>query len=170
MKKGSLARDTFEQLAEMGQSTAKKTVKSVAQTFNPLQVFENESDRQLSSEDQKTLGKEGQKKDKHTPLNFDKLDKDYQKTDSQKQAELRNHLFQLVKSGERELIERNEQEKKQKEQIELQEKEDKRKKEEERRLLEQDDMPKGKERKSILAPKKQAEKSHAEYKPSSGKS
>lgn len=36
MAKGSILEDTFEQLVELGQSTAKKTVKSVAQTLNPF--------------------------------------------------------------------------------------------------------------------------------------
>ena len=36
MAKGNILSDTFEQLAELGASTAKQTVKSVAQIVNPF--------------------------------------------------------------------------------------------------------------------------------------
>lgn len=36
MAKGNILSDTFEQLAELGQSTAKQAVKSVVQIVNPF--------------------------------------------------------------------------------------------------------------------------------------
>jgi len=41
MKKGTILGDTFEQLAELGVSSAKKTVKSVAQIVNPFSKNES---------------------------------------------------------------------------------------------------------------------------------
>lgn len=171
MAKGTIISDTFEKLAELGQSTTKKAGQAVNKTLNPLQILERQATDQSATGNQNGNEKNSQRKDKHTPLDFETLDKKYQKSDEQKQAELRNRLFQLVKSGEKEASEKVEQDKQQKEQTEHQEQQEKKKKQEERMAQEQQEgIPHGKEKKSIFAPKKRVQKEHAEYKPSSGKS
>ncbi|QQG43962.1 MAG: hypothetical protein HYW86_03790 [Candidatus Roizmanbacteria bacterium] len=169
MAKGQFWDDTFEKLAELGASTAKKTGQAVTKTFNPLQAFEPAAPIPTPEEQQKL--NEGMKnKDNHSKLDFEKLQKKYQYQDEQKEDALRQRLFQLVKNDEKEAVERNKQEKEQKEKQELQEQEEKKKKQQERIQQEQSaETPRGKERKSIFSKKKQAQKEHAEYKPSSGK-
>lgn len=169
MAKSNFLDDTFEKLAELGLSTAKKTGQAVNKTFNPLKALEK-SNNDLRNKEAEKVAQEQAKKTGHTPLDFDRLEERYQDQDKKKEADLRNRLFQLIKGEEKELIERRKQEKQQQEQQLLQEKEERRKKEEEKRMWEDSDVPQGKERKSILAPKKRVQKEHAEFKPSTGKS
>jgi len=171
MPKGSFWNDTFEKMAEMGQSTAKKTVKSVAQTFNPLQVFEKSDD---GTKDQSEMMRKAQEKRgpgvDHTPLDFNKLQNGYGSQDEQKADALRNRLFQLVKSGEKQAIqERKQTEGEKKQNEEHEQKMKKQKKIEAQRQSQSSDMPHGKERKSIFSAKKVAKREQTEVKPASGK-
>ncbi len=177
MIKGAIE-DTFEKLAEQGSSTVKKTVKSsvkqVAGAISPTKMWEQllgvDSHPSTSSHSPNSPEKGASGNKDHTPLNFDKLAKQYQNTDKQKTEALRNRLFQLVKQGEEKVLadkKQEEEEKKRKEEYELMEK--KRKEEENRKQQAAGNIPQGKVRRSIFSPKKVAERSHAETKPSTGK-
>lgn len=167
MPKGTILGDTFEQLAELGQSTAKKTVKSVAQTFNPLASSEKSS----GANQKAMMEKLKNQKDNHTPLDFKRLQEQYNKNDSKKTDALRQHLFNLVKrADEKSVMEKRQMEMQKKRQEAYAEADKKRKEEEKKKAMSADDgMPKGKQRKSIFSKKKVAEKQHAETKPSTGK-
>src|SRR3972149_3267575 len=99
MAKGSILQDSFEQLAELGQSTAKKTVKSVAQTLNPLSSLEKNSGSPDANRE-----KMGNKKEGHTPLDFKKLQESYQNQDSKQADVLRQRLFNLVRQGDEKVM------------------------------------------------------------------
>ena len=76
MAKGTILGDAFEQLAELGQSTAKKTVRSMAQIVNPFSSEANESNKSnLSNSTEVNRGKN------HTPVDFDKLKNKFQDKD-----------------------------------------------------------------------------------------
>jgi len=170
MPKGKLIGDTFETLFEFGKSTAKQTVKSVSKTFNPLSVFETQSS-QTSSLNKAVKETELTKKDdRHTSLDFEKLQKNYRFQEEAQQETLRNRLFQLVKQGEQKVF----QEKKQQEQEKLKQKyyqqEEKKRQEDLRKQQSQEvPIPRGKIRRSIFSPKKTAERQHTETKPAVGK-
>ncbi len=167
MPKGKLLDDTFEQLVELGQSTAKQTVKSVAKAFNPLSVFETSNTSTSSAEQLKEkLSKE---KSNHTPLNLEKLHNNYQNQEKAKQAALRQRLFQLVRQGEQQVIYDKKQQETRKQQEEAYIKQEKQRQETIKRQQEQVVIPRGKVRKTIFSPKKTAERQHAETKPSVGK-
>ncbi len=167
MPKGKLLEDTFEQLIELGQSTAKKTVKSVAQTFNPLSGLtgneKNNPQESIKSQAEKM------KKNNHTPLNFDKLKNKFQDKDKMKTEALRNRLFQMVKHGDEKIVMENKQKELEKKIREEWEKQEKRKKEEETKRQQSGAIPQGKQRRSIFSHKKVAQQQHAETKPATGK-
>ena len=171
MAKGSILSDTFEQLAELGQSSAKKTVKSVAQTFNPLTAGDKSEKPPLSSRTREQSDQvEGSKKNNHTPLDFEKLKNQYEKNDSQNTDYLRQRLFQLVRQGDEKILyEKRQKEIGKKKQEEAMEQQKKKEKEKKKKILEQGDIPKGKVRRSIFSPKKTAERQHQETRPSIGK-
>jgi len=159
MPKGTILGDTFEQLAELGASTAKKTVKSVAQTFNPF--------------DQKSEGKtpEKAKTDKdHTPLDFNKLKNKYQDKDKLLAENLKNRFFQNVKREDEKTVERenfSEQQKKRSAENETYEKA--RRDQQKKQSQQQGGMPGGKAKRGTMTRKKSSEQQHVENKPASGK-
>ena len=165
MAKGKLLEDTFEQLVELGHSTAKKTVKSVAQTLNPFNYEKNNSQNSLNSQTEKLKNK----KDNHTPLDFDKFKNKFQDKDKLKTEALRNRLFQMVKQGDERLIMEKRQKSLEKQRREEWEKQDKKRKEEEQKKQHSTQVPMGKVRRSIFSAKKAAQQQHAETKPSTGK-
>lgn len=171
MAKGTFVGDTFEQLAEMGKSTAKASVKAVAQTFNPLQpILETKGAQKSGDKGMEKIEQAAKKAGNHTPLDFDKLQKNYGNQDAQKAQVLRNRLFQLVKGGEEKAIyekKREEEEKKRKEAYEDREK--KRREQQIQAQQQQSGTPHGKERKSIFSAKKVAKREQTEVKPASGK-
>ncbi|MBI5127089.1 hypothetical protein HZA76_01380 [Candidatus Roizmanbacteria bacterium] len=164
MAKGKILEDTFEQLAELGVSSAKKTVKSVAQTLNP---FDKPSETQ-NPQNQKTL--ESLKKSKnHTPLDFDNLKNKFQDKEKLKAEALRNRLFQMVKQGDEKLMMEKRQKELEKKRQEVYLEEEKKRKDEEKKRQQAAPMPTGKIRRSIFSSKKTAEQQHAETKPATGK-
>jgi hypothetical protein len=171
MAKGQFLSDTFEQLAEIGQSTAKKTVKSVAQTFNPLAIFDTAPTKESQAGDEKKAA-EFFKSKNSTPLDVNQLQEKYKNQDQVKADALRNRLFQMVKSGEEKNLQEKKQKQKQKKYQEIQEAESQRRQLEQKRIQEQQAIaPQGKERKSILGGKKKkgVNPQPAEIKPSTGK-
>ena len=163
MAKGKLLEDTFEQLAELGQSTAKKTVKSVAQTLNPF-----DKPTVIASET-KQPQTESIKGKNHTPLDFNKLKDKFQDKEKLKTETLRNRLFQMVKQGDERLLMKQRQEELEKKRREAYANEEKKRKQEEKKKKQFGEIPLGKIRRSIFSPKKAAQQQHAELKPATGK-
>lgn len=170
MPKGKLLEDTFEQLVELGQSTANKTVKSMAQTLNPF----DKGDTPVKENSQNSLNSQTEKlKDKnknHTPLDFEKLKDKFQNKEKVQADALRNRLFQIVRQGDEKILMQKRQkdmEKKRQEEYLIQEK--KKKEEEKKRQLQVGNLPHGKVRRSIFSVKKTVDRSHAEIKPATGK-
>ena len=78
MAKGNLFEDTFEQLVELGSSTAKKSVQQVAATFNPLNLAKKLTGEQTSAvEEGRGKTAEVKRGKNHTPVDFEKLKNKY---------------------------------------------------------------------------------------------
>ncbi len=165
MAKGKLLEDTFEQLVELGSSTTKKTVKAVAQTLNPFDGEKNDRQNQLNSQAEKLKNK----KNNHTPLDFEKLKEKFQDKEKAKTEVLRNRLFQMVRQGDERLLMEQRQKELTKKRKEEWERLEQKRREEEKKKKEAQLIPTGKIRKSIFSPKKAAQQQHAEVKPASGK-
>lgn len=168
MAKGTFLNDTFEQLAEFGQSTAKASAKAVVKTFNPLSALEKKNNQ---GKDQiEEMRKEGQKSGSHTPLDMEKLSKKYEDQDKVKTEALRNRLFNLVKSGDEKVLMEKKREEEEKKRREEWEEEEKKRRQKQHDLQQQNAaIPQGKQRKSIFSAKKVAKREQTEVKPSSGK-
>ncbi len=170
MAKGKFWDDTFEQLAELGMSTGKKTIKAVAQTINPLSAFDKQTgDGTAEVEERGGKTSEVKKRNNHTPLDFEKLKEKYQNGDAQKTQALKKHLFDLVKGADERLLMEKKQKEMEKKRQEALEEQDRRKKEQERYVQQDDTLPHGKVRRSIFSKKKVATEQHAEMKPATGK-
>lgn len=152
MAKPGFFEDTFEKIIELGKSTAQTPVSG--------------TDKRGVEQLEKGQGK----KQKHTPLDFQKLQKTYEEQDKQKSNVLRQRLFQMVKSGEEKAIAENRQKEMDRKRKDEYERAEKKKKEEERKKREAaQQIPKGKIRRSIFTPLKVAKREQAEVKPSAGK-
>ena len=170
MAKGTILGDTFEQLAELGASTAKQTVKSVVQIVNPFDKTSGEKTSEVNSEQNQTRTSEVKRGKDHTPLDFKKLQNKFQDKDKLQAEALKNRLFQIVKREDEKSLEREkmeEAEKKRQEEYLAQEK--KRKEQKKKQQEQQGNIPKGKIRRSIFSAKKTADRQHAELKPATGK-
>ncbi|KKP53056.1 MAG: hypothetical protein UR42_C0001G0023 [Candidatus Roizmanbacteria bacterium GW2011_GWA2_33_33] len=166
MKKGTILGDTFEQLAELGVSSAKKTVKSVAQIVNPFS--KNESHE--SNESNKSHSPEVNRGKDHTPLDFKKLQNKFQDKDKLKAEALKNRLFQLVKREDEKILERKDMDEEQKKRQEEYEVEEKKRKEQQQKIQSQQGViPTGKAKRGFMSRKKSSEQQHVENKPASGK-
>jgi len=169
MAKGKILDDAFEQLVELGQSTASKTVKSAAQIINPFDKVASSTKEDQKSFSNSQTEKLKNKKDNHTPLDFDKLKDNFQNKEKIQADLLRSRLFHIVRQGdERSLMEKRQKdiEKKQKEEYDKQRKENELRR---KKLQQSNELPQGKERKSIFSHKKSAERQHAETKPATGR-
>jgi len=172
MVKTSFWRDEIlGELFELGKSTAKKSVQQINQTFSPLKIFEGVvSSNSSATSSLEKKAKDQVNKQNNTPLNFEKLQEKYQSQDKQKEEFLRNRLFQLVKRGEEELLQKGKQKELERQKMEVYQKQEKERKEEEKRKQESlGDRPKGKIRRSIFSPKKVVQRQQTEVKPASGK-
>lgn len=162
MAKGSILSDTFEQLAELGQLTAKKTVKSVVQIVNPF-------DKTSETQDTK-LPESLKNPNNHTPVDFDKLKNKFQDKDKLKAEALRNRLFQIVKREDEKTMERKDMEETQKKRQEENEIQEKKRKEQQQKIQgQQIGMPTGKAKRGFMSSKKISEQQHVENKPALGK-
>ena len=167
MAKGNILSDTFEQLAELGSSTAKKTVKSVAQIVNP---FDNAKTSAVGQEQNTGKTAEVKRGKDHTPLDFDKLKNKFQDKDKLQAEALKNRFFQIVKREDEKILERkkmSEEQKKRQEEYEAQEK--KRKEQQQKVQEQQGGMPTGKTKRGVMSRKRSSEQQHVENKPASGK-
>ena len=164
MAKGSILSDTFEQLAELGQSTAKKTVKSVSQIVNPFSSNEsNESNQSNKSPEAST-------KKNHTPVDFKNLQEKFQDKDKLQAEALKNRLFQIVKREDEKSLEREKMRKEEKKRDEEYLAQEKKKKEHEQKMqAQQGNIPIGKAKRGFMSRKKTSEQQHVENKPSTGK-
>ena len=159
MAKGNILSDTFEQLAELGASTAKQTVKSVAQIVNPF-----------SKNESKPHSPEVNRGKDHTPLDFKKLQNKFQDKDKLQAESLKNRLFQMVRREDEKIIERKDMEEGQKKrQEEYDEQEKKRKEQQQKNQNQESGMPTGKAKRGTMSRKKSSEQQHVENKPASGK-
>ena len=155
MTKNTILGDAFEQLAELGSSTAKKTVKSVVQIVNP---FDNAKTAEVKSGAN------------HTPVNFDKLKNKFQDKDKLQADALSRQFFQNVKREDEKIIQRKEMEEAQKKrQEEYEEQEKKRKGQQQKMQNQQSSMPTGKAKRGTMSRKRSSEQQHAENKPGTGK-
>jgi hypothetical protein len=159
------------ELLELGKSTVKNTGQQLKQTFSPLKILEGiigEGNENASIE--KNDKNELKGKQNSTPLDTEKLRQKYQEQDKQKEEALRQRLFQLVKRGEEEVLQRQKQQEAEKQRMEAYKEQEKKRKEEERKKQEAlVEIPKGKIRRSIFSPKKVAQRQQAEVKPATGK-
>lgn len=170
MVKSSVLQDSFEKIAELGGSTAKKAGKSVAQIFNPLKIAEKIVSGTSQNENPSPQKEFEKKKDKHTPLDFEKLKKEYADQDKTKTEALKKRLFDLVKKDDEETAEKKKKEEQEKKQQVLYTEQEKRKKGEEKRRQEQTaGAPQGKQRRSIFSPKKMVQRQQLEVRADSGK-
>lgn len=166
MKKGTILGDTFEQLAELGQSTAKKTVKSVAKTFNPFDKITGEKNSPSGEMNRKA---EEMKHGKdHTPLDFKKLNERFQDKDKLQAEALRSRYFQSVKREDEKILERKNMSEQQKKQEEANAAYDERRRDQQKKQSQQDGLPGGKAKRGVAARKKSSDQ-HVENKPASGK-
>jgi len=177
MPKGSFWRDTFEQLEQLGTSTAQQTgqaVKSV--TIGSLQKaieeFTGGGPSQTSGDKGMEKIEKGQaKKQNYTPLDTKKLEQGYKKQDQQKLMDVRQklwHYFNLEKQEEKKAIDERKKEQEERKKLEW-EKEEKKRKEEKTKQQAFVEAPKGKERRSILAPRKVAKRAQVETRVGTGK-
>ena len=170
MAKGNLLEDTFEQLVELGQSTAKKTVKSVAQTLNPFDKTSGGKTSEVNSEQNQARTSEVKRGNNHTPVDFDKLKNKFQDKDKLQAEALRNRLFQIVKQEDEKSLERKEMEEAQKKRQEEYLTQEKKRKEQQQKIQgQQSSMPTGKAKRGFMSRKKTSEQQHVENKPASGK-
>jgi len=158
-------------LLELGKSTVKNTGQQLKQTFSPLKILEGivgggNENASIEKNDKNELKRE----QNSTPLDTEKLRQKYQEQDKQKEEALRQRLFQLVKRGEEEALQRQKQQEVEKQRMEAYKQQEKKRKEEERKRQETlVEVPKGKIRRSIFSPKKVAQRQQAEVKPAAGK-
>ena len=168
-KKGSIVSDSFEQLVELGQSATKKTAKHVGKTVSPSKVLEEMLGLENADPKQAEILRKLEKKSgmNHTPLDLEELHK---KQDSDKEASLRNRLFQLSRQEEQRIVAEKKQKKQQKAQQELAEEQEKKRREaEEKKKQQEAPAPAGKQRRSIFSPKKKAQEQHTKTRPATGK-
>jgi len=160
----------WDNLWELGESTVKTTAQELSQTFSPLKILEGMIGEQNENPSvEKNNENDLRKKQNSTPLDTEKLRKIYQEQDKQKEEALRQRLFQLVKRGEEEVLQRQKQQEAEKQRMEAYQEQEKKRKEEERKRQEVLEIPQGKIRRSIFSPKKVAKRQLAEVKPAAGK-
>jgi len=169
MAKGNILQDSFEQIVELGQTTAKQGVKQISQTFSPLKILENIT--QNSPSTPSLLEKQSNEKNesKSTPLDLEKLKKNYEDQDKIKTESLRKRLFQLIKQQEEKTLEEKKAEEEKKRKKEEYEKEEKKKQLAQQKQAQETEIPQGKQRRSIFSPKKVVKREQAEVRPASGK-
>jgi len=170
MASKKIVTNAFEQVIEASKDMAKSSAKQIKETFNPWDMIRNsftETNPQKDIENKMKSNESPGKGDKHTPLNFDNLNKSYADQDKQKIDAMKQRLFQLVKSDSEKTDQKTKQEKMQKERNEQQEEVDKKREEERRRQQSGMIAPQGKLKGGKR--KRPAEPQPVESKPGSSK-
>ena len=168
-KQKTIIHESFEQLSELGRDTARKAVKEITSTFNPLAAnFENPTKKERENGN-----------NNFSDLDFEKLQKQYDGQDASQLDAARAQLsgpdttnpkqqeydyHRRVKREEEEYQLKKEQEEEEEERQEAYEEQQKKQLEEERRQAQSQGSPKGKIRKSILGGKG-SQKSSSELPP-----
>ena len=104
-QKGSIGGQILEQLSELGRETVKQTVKAVTEPFNPLKMAEQIAQAggsEMPPELKQKL-EAGGKNQSATALDYNKLDKSYQRNSQDELAQVRRQ-FNLVKGEEQRAI------------------------------------------------------------------
>jgi hypothetical protein len=163
-----IIQNAFEQIRETGKDMAKSSAKQITETLSPWDMIRNSftEDKQTNQNPESQLKEMQGKGDKHTPLNFDKLEKSYADQDKKKMSEMQQRLFQLAKREEERSVSKSHQEKAEKERSINQEEFDKRRREDEKKRQQSFSAPQGKLKGRR---KKAAEPQPAETKPGSSK-
>lgn len=173
MRKGSFWSDTFEQLAELGKSTAQKTGQALKSLIIPKvqKIVSSDEGSGLSKNQPTNNAAEKDLKQNFTPLDNKRLDQHYEKQDEKKLVEIRE-FFARFKTEEKQAVEEHKKEEVERKQKEEQEKQQKKKREiekQEEQEVQAPLLPKGKERKSIFSPQKTAKRAQAETRVGAGK-
>lgn len=169
-KKRTIITDSFEQVAELGKTTVKstvKTTKNIVMDLGTAKALEQLVTGSGSGGSEKLNGNKN-----HTPLDIENLKGKYEQQDKQKEESLKMRLFHLSRQEEGRVLAEKKQEEKQKEQQLIQEDQEKKRKEEEEKKKQAEQgqvLPSGKKRRSIFSPKKKASEQHMETRPASGK-
>lgn len=170
-KKKTIVSDTFETLSDLGKSTVKSTLREVGEALIPnLKNINAIEDSPTDKEGKTTVDNSselGNKNGAHTSIDTKKL---YEEHDKKKIDAVRQRLFNIVKTDEKQTIEENKRkvaEKERTEEIEKQERENRKKEVEDQQ--QSGELPKGKQRRSIFSPRRKAQEQHPEIKPSVGK-
>ena len=169
VKKPTIITDTFEQVAETWTGAVKQIPKAVVQVLNPISGLPESHGAQQDEGVQKAKREFEDKTDNHTPLDYEKLQGQYDVQDKQKQDALRQRLFKLVKEGEENAFEMK---KKKEEDVKYQEEKENQEKDkrvdEKRRKDSDATLPRGKQRRGFVSRRKKTQDQHQEYKPSVG--
>ncbi len=168
MAKNTILGDAFEQLAELGTSTAKHTVKSVAQIINPFDKAAGKTS-EVNPEQNSAKTSEVNRGKNHTPVNFDKLKNNFQDKDKLQAEALSRQFFQNVKREDEKILQRQEMEVVQKKRQEEYEEQEKKRREQQRKSQGQQIISVGKSKRGVAVRKKTSEQQHVENKPASGK-
>jgi hypothetical protein len=171
MASKKIVTNAFEQVIEASKDMAKSSAQQIKETFNPWDMIRNSFSEENPQKDleNKMKSKEAPGKgDKHTPLNFDKLNKSYADQDKQKIDAMKQRLFQLVKNDSEKTDNKTKQQKFQKERDEQQQEMDQRREAERRRQQSGMISPQGK-LKGGKRKRPAAEPQPAESKPGSSK-
>ncbi len=167
MPKGKIAHDVLETMAELGVSTAKKTVKSVKSTGSPSDFFQEIVGNRPAGGDSKEVHKQV---GEHSKIDLKEIGEKHDQEDKIKEQAIRSRLFQLVKEGEKKSSGEREQEEQERVQhLAAQARHKKKKDEEKRRSEGAGEIPQGKVRRSIFSHKKVAARQGVETRASSGK-
>ncbi len=166
-KKKTILSDSFEQVVELGKTSAKqtaKTIKNIVQDIGTAKSLEKLVNGNATSTE-KTNGQN------HTPLDLNKLKTNYDQQDKQKEEALKVRLFQLSRQEEERVNVRRKQKEQQKLQQEVSEEQEKKRRGEEKKRQEEQGppLPSGKKRRSIFSTKKKADEQHMETRPATGK-
>ncbi|MEI6532654.1 MAG: hypothetical protein WCO06_02325 [Candidatus Roizmanbacteria bacterium] len=101
IKKRTIVNNTIEQLKDLAVDTAKGSVGAIKDVSSPSSFFESllgfDKPKDNSDQQKDLMEQLKNKGEKHTPLDFDKLNGKYQNNDKMKLESLRRHLFSLVK-------------------------------------------------------------------------
>lgn len=171
MNKSSLLSDTFEEFIELGKSTAQKTGQTVKTlTVGTVKKTGEAVVGSLSQDDVLSKQESQKTKTNFTPLDKNRLDKQYQNQNAEKINAVRQELYRFLerqKQEEKKAVEERKQ--KETERKKTLEEEEIQKKKQQEAKTQSVSLPKGKERKSIFSAKKIAKRSQMETRADSGK-
>lgn len=153
--------DTYTELPqylkELMVAEVKYEVRQFADNFWE-QLIGVESNNNASPQQEMMKKMEQQQGGNHTPLDFEKLHNSHAQKDEQNVEQLRQRLFQMVKSGTEKAIEERKKEEEERKRAEEEEEQRKKQEEEEERQAQmaQQEEPQGKQKGKLGQPRKKA--------------